>query len=396
VISERDAWAVMASVPGLGPTTFGWLLREHGSALRVLDLARTEAGRRAIRDGPADGEVDGHRRTRLRSALIDGLTAVAGDPEAIVAGIRADGLRVVTVEDEPYPGRLRALEEPPPVLFVRGSVEALAARHAVAIVGTRRPTEAGRRVAARLADAIARADAVVVSGLAVGIDGAAHAAAVSAGRPTVAVLGSGHRRLFPRAHGRLAEAIVAGGGAVVSELPPDVEATRGTFPRRNRVISGLAEATVVVEAAAGSGALITARWALEQGRGCFIVPGSIDAPASTGCNGFLRDYPGLARIVAGVPELLDDLGILEAEPAADRGQVSIAALAASLGATAGRVARALVEGVTTVDELADRTDLPVATVLGALTVLEIRGLVAGAYGRYRPVAALAAAAPGLP
>ncbi len=318
MITERDAWAVMASVPGLGPSTFGRLLREHGSALRVLDLARTEAGRRAIRDGTPSGDVDGVPVTRLRSSVVDGLTAAAGDPEPIIAVLRADGLQVVTIEDGTYPARLRALEEPPPVLFVLGSVEALAARHAVAIVGTRRPTEAGRRVAARIADAIARVGAVVVSGLAVGIDGAAHAAVVSAGQPTVAVLGSGHRRLFPRAHGRLAEAIVSGGGAVVSELPPDVEATRGTFPRRNRVISGLAEATVVVEAAVGSGALITARWALEQGRGCFVVPGPIDAPASTGCNGFLRDYPGLARIVAGVPELLDDLGILEEEPAAAR------------------------------------------------------------------------------
>ncbi len=396
MISERDAWAVMASVPGLGPGTFGRLLREHGSPLRVLELARSEAGRRVIRDAPPVAGADGRRAPRLRPALVDGLAAAAGDPEAVVGRLRAEGLGIVTLDDDGYPARLRALEEPPPVLFVRGSVETLVARHAVAVVGTRRPTEAGRRVAARIADAIARVDAVVVSGLAVGIDGAAHAAVVATGRPTVAVLGSGHRRLFPRAHRGLAEAIVAGGGAVVSELSPDVEATRGTFPRRNRVISGLAEATVVVEAAEGSGALITARWALEQGRGCFVVPGPIDAPASAGCNGFLREFPGLARIVTGIPELIDDLGVVEDGSPGGFGSVSMSALVATLGPTAGRVARALVEGATTVDDLATRTDLTVATVLGALTVLEMGGLVAGAYGRYRPTGTLAAGAPGLP
>ena len=207
----------------------------------------------------------------------------------------------MTIDDEAYPARLRAIAEPPPVLFVRGAPASLSTTRAVAVVGTRRPTEAGRRIAARIADAVARLGAVVVSGLAIGIDGAAHAAVVSAGLPTVAVLGSGHDRLFPKAHRRLAAAIVDAAGAIVSELPPDAGPTKGTFPRRNRLISGLAEATVVVEAAEGSGALITARWALEQGRGCFVVPGSIDAPKSAGCLAFLREFAGEARIVAGVP-----------------------------------------------------------------------------------------------
>ena len=158
-----------------------------------------------------------------------------------------------------------------------GDVRALGTAQAVAVVGTRRPTERGRLVAARIATALVGAGAAVVSGLAIGIDGAAHDAAVTAGGTTVAVIGGGHASIYPRAHAALAEAIVAGGGAVVSELAPDVASTRGTFPRRNRVISGLADATVVVEAPARSGALITASWALEQGRDCFLVPGPIDA-----------------------------------------------------------------------------------------------------------------------
>lgn len=421
MVSERDAWAVLASVDGLGPLTFGLLLREHGSALRVLDLATSEVGRRLIRDGRADTPVGGQSgvetgaRDRLPGRLVAALGIAAVEADGIVLRLERAGLTVLTIEDPAYPARLRALEEPPPVLFVRGSLDVLSATHAVAVVGTRRPTEAGRRIASRIADALARMGVCVVSGLAVGIDGAAHAAVVAADRPTVAVLGSGHDRLFPHAHVRLAQAIVGAGGAVVSELPPQARPTKGTFPRRNRVLSGLAEATVVVEAAARSGALITARWALEQGRECFLVPGSIDAPASAGCLAFLRQFPGQARLVAGVAELIDDLGFGD-EPdgpgatatalapgghAAGRLSPALTpvgrrALLATLGATEGVVAGLLADGVTTVDELAVAADLPVATILGVLTLLEIRGLVVGAYGRFRAAGQLAAVAPRLP
>ena len=391
MVTEREAWAVLASVHGLGQATFALLLREHGSAQRVVELATSEAGCRIVRDGPTGG------RRSLPQATVDGLAAAAADAAGVVARLRADGIAVLTIDDDAYPARLRTVEEPPHVLFVRGDPAALAAPHAIAIVGTRRPTEPGRRIAARIADAVARAGAVVVSGLAVGIDGAAHAAVVAAARPTVAVLGSGHDRLFPRAHVRLATAIVETGGAVVSELPPDASPSKGTFPRRNRLISGLADATVVVEAAARSGALITARWALEQGRGCFLVPGSIDAPASAGCLAFLRAFAGEARIVAGIAELVDDLGLVESTSAATMTTAagpSREAILAVLGGTEARVAAALADGATTADELAERTDLPIAAVLGTLTLLEMRELVISAYGRYRPAGALAAVAPG--
>lgn len=390
MIAERDAWAILASVPGLGPATFALLLSEHGNAGRVVELATSPAGRRLIRDGPR------RDRDRLPRQVVAALGSTAGEAEAILARLTADGLAFLIVDEPAYPARLRRLEEPPPVLFIRGDIPALSASRSVAVVGTRRPTEAGRRIAARIGDALARVGAVVVSGLAVGVDGAAHAAAVAAGLPTVAVLGSGHRRLFPKAHVRLSEAIVESGGAIVSELPPDASPTQGTFPRRNRLISGLADATVVVEAAAGSGALITAGWALEQGRACFLVPGSIDAPTSAGCLAFLREYPGEARIVAGVPELLEDLELVGPAPGDGRSgarAVSREALLAVLGRSEGQVAGALADGATTVDQLADRTGLAVSSVLGTLTLLEIRGLAVGAYGRYRPAGALAAVQP---
>jgi DNA processing protein len=249
-----------------------------------------------------------------------------------------------------------------------------------------------------------------VSGLAIGIDGAAHAAVVAEQAPTVAFIGGGHARLFPRAHDRLADAIVAAGGAVASEYAPRVEPSRGTFPQRNRLISGSADAVVVVEAGARSGALVTASWALEQGRECFVVPGPIDAPTSAGCNGFLRDWHDLARIVSGVPQLLDDLGLLAeaglpgvADPPVDEaGGILIRSTVRPPSARAmlsGRseaeqvVAEALIHGAVTVDELVAVTRLSLGEVLRALTRLEAIGLARASHGRYEPAGPLASAEP---
>ena len=179
--------------------------------------------------------------------------------------------------------------------------------------------------------------------------------------------------MYPRAHARLAREIVDAGGAVVSELAPDFEPTKGTFPRRNRVISGLADATVVVEAPARSGALVTASWALEQGRECFLVPGRVDDPASAGCLAFLREFRDGTRIVAGIPQLIEDLG-LAVRPDAPRATALAGATLTELGGTTGRVGEALVAGHVTVDELVAVTGFPVATVLASLTLLERRGL----------------------
>jgi DNA processing protein len=273
------------------------------------------------------------------------------------------------------------------VLFLRGDPSALDRPRSVAIVGTRRPTETGRATAGRIADGVAALGATIVSGLALGIDGAAHAAAVRAGTPTVAVIGGGHERLYPSAHRALARAIAAGGGTVLSEFPPDTQPTRGTFPRRNRIISGLADATVVVEAGARSGALTTAAWALEQGRALHIVPGRLDDPAVAGCLAFLREAGPEAHVVAGVPELLEDLGLLApGGPRLGRGD----ALLVTLGAVERAVAALVADGVASVDELALATGARSATVLGALTALELRGLVIEAFGRYRATGALAA------
>lgn len=391
--AERDAWAVLASVNGLGPVGLAALLRRYGTGREALADAVRAGGALRIAGTEREARLDGTPRFPISETTAAAIAEAAGVADRILARIAGAGLTVVTLEDAAYPRRLGAIEMPPHVLFVQGAVEGLDARHPIAVVGTRRPTLAGRGIASRIAAGLARAGATVVSGLAVGIDGAAHAATIETGGRTVAVIGSGHSVLFPRAHARLAERIVERGGAVISELPPDVGPTKGTFPRRNRVISGLTDATIVVEAPARSGALITASWALEQGRECFVVPGSIDAPASAGCLALLREYADAVRIVAGIPQLLDDLGLIDHRTLPASAPKGAASALVEIGGVAGRVGRELVAGRSTVDELVAVTGLTVATILGALTLLEGRGLAVSAYGRYRPAGRLAAGPP---
>lgn len=401
---QRDALAVLVSVTGLGPLTLARLVGALGSPAAILELARAPGAAARLIEASRASEGTGQAMPR---AVADGIVAARRRAGAIVREVERLGIRVVAPADADYPRRLLAIEVPPPALFVRGTLEPLARRHVIAVVGTRRPSPGGRRIASRIAASLARAGAVVVSGLAVGIDGAAHAAVVAEQAQTVAFIGGGHARLFPRAHDRLADAIVDTGGAVVSEYAPYAEPTKGTFPQRNRLISGAADAVIVVEAGARSGALVTASWALEQGRECFVVPGSIDAPTSAGCNGFLRDWPGLARIVSGIPQLLDDLGLLAeaglpstpspsgpaTRPRSSVAAPSVAAMLSNSSPADRSVAGALVRGAVTVDELVAVTRLSIGAVLGAMTRLEAIGLVRATHGRYEPAGPLAAVDP---
>jgi len=388
--AERDAWAVLAAIDGLGPVGFAALLARYGSALTILaEAARPGA---EVRLAGTEGiERDDRRWVRfpidqeLALAIVEG---VQRGP-TVLGRLRETGVAVVTLEEPTYPACLAHISFPPHVLFLTGAVEALSRPRAVAVVGTRRATMSGRTTAARIARALVTADATVISGLAYGIDGAAHEATLRAGGHTVAVIGGGHAWLGPRPHTRLADAILGAGGAVVSEYAPDVHPTQGTFPRRNRIISGLSSATVIVEAPARSGALITGSWALEQGRGCFVVPGPMDAPGSEGGLALLREFPNEVRVVAGIPQLIADLGFVgSAAPLASgaRAPSEVVARAAldDLGATERSVATQLLAGYRTVDEVVAMTDLTVATVLATLALLERRGLVAGRHGRYRP------------
>lgn len=386
--SEREAWAVLATVDGLGPAAFAVLLARYGTAAAILADAASPGGARRLADTPPIDAIRmrGQPWLPISDSVGDEIVRAGAAGDSIVQRIAQLGIQVVTLDDPSYPLRLRGIDLPPAVLFVHGDVASLGRPRACAVVGTRHPSSLGRVTATRIGEALVAASATVVSGLALGIDGAAHEAAVRGRGITVAVLGSGLGAVSPPAHRRLAEAIVASGGAVISELGPDVQPGPGTFPRRNRLISGLSDATVVVEAPARSGALLTAGWALDQGRSCFIVPGAIDQPTAAGCLSFLREFHGVARIVTGVPQLIADLGWVGEAPIGRA--VPVMAVVQALGTTQRRIADAVLAGHLTVDELVAIMDLPVAAVLAALTLLERQGLIVGAYGRYRPAGPL--------
>jgi DNA processing protein len=278
---------------------------------------------------------------------------------------------LTTPLDPDYPARLHDIEEPPPVLYGLGDRAVLHAEAPVAMVGTRRASSTGRDLCTRIATRLAEAGVVVVSGLAMGVDGVAHLAALDAGRPTIAVVGSGLDAPGPRVHRRLAQRIAAH-GAIVSELAPGVRASHGTFPRRNRIISGLAEATIVVEAPARSGALITARHALEQGRVLLVAPGRPLDRRVAGCLALLRESP--AKPLVGLDELLVDLGLdRRTRSSSEPVRLSLDGALALLAPAQRAVAAVLARGPCSADGLVRETGLEPGVVAASLTMLQLRG-----------------------
>jgi DNA processing protein len=257
-------------------------------------------------------------------------------------------------------------------LWVAGSLAGLAAP-TVAVVGTRAPSEDGRRFARRLGTELGAAGVCVISGLALGIDGAAHEGALAAGAPTIGVLGGGHERFFPPRNAELARRMIAGGGAVLSPYPPEHPAFPHQFLARNGVVAALADAVVVVEAAARSGALNTASWAADRGIPVLAVPGDVDRPKVAGCLALIRDGAVLAR---GAPDVLELLGIAAA-PVRTRG-------AAAGDALADRILTLLEAGPADADAVAALDAVLPASALARLGELVATGHVqAGPDGRYR-------------
>jgi DNA processing protein len=271
-----------------------------------------------------------------------------------------------------FPSLLRELHDPPSRLYVRGSV-ALLAQPAVAVVGARSCSSYGAQVSRTIGRELGAAGVVVVSGLARGVDAEAHRGALEAGGQTVAVLGCGIDRDYPRRHSELASRIVVD-GAIVSEYPPGTEPAPWRFPARNRIVAGLCLATVVVEARARSGALITADFALELGREVFAVPGEITAGLSAGTNELLRQ--GAAPLLA-VADVLEPLGL---EPRARK--------APSLTGLADHVLRLLADEPQEADRLTRASGRASGEVGAALVELELAGLIASADGVYRAVVAV--------
>jgi DNA processing protein len=359
---ERLAYMTLTQVPGMGPVKLNALLSAFptamGAYLAPFDVLGTLPGFSCA------------LATALKSTPMEVGRKIVEEAERLGAGI-------LIPEDSTYPELLRQIADPPPVLFTLGD-QALFSRPAVAIVGSRDHSNYGAVVCRSLASAAAGAGVVVVSGMARGLDAVAQTAALDAGGTTIGVLGNGLGVIYPAANRRLYER-VARDGLLVSEFPPGERPHVGSFPRRNRLISGLSRVTVVVEAAAGSGALITAEFALEQGREVMAVPGNISSAVSVGTNRLLRDgaTPLLEPndLLRHFSELPNSGLMLPAAPNVSR------PLPPKLSAEEQALAGLFETESLHPDELSTRLNRPVGEVLGLLCGLEIAGVIEQGPGR---------------
>ncbi len=290
-MEDAKAWLTLARAPSLHAGQLRELLAQGHSPLELL-------GRPS---GPCAAlDLGAGTRRALRHP----------DHDAIEADLRwlarGGARRLVTWGEAAYPPLLAQIPDPPLVLFVEGAVEALA-RPQLAIVGSRNPTALGRETATSFAADLARAGLVITSGLALGIDAAAHRGALQTGAATVAVVGRGLDAVYPREHAGLAAQILARGGVLTTDIPVGIGPLKPNFPRRNRILSGLTVGTLVVEAALQSGSLVTARLAAEQGREVFAIPGSIHNAVARGCHRLLRQG---ARLVETVEDIFDEIGAI--------------------------------------------------------------------------------------
>ncbi len=346
---DQKPWLALTLVPEIGPRTVRKLLWAFGTPEAVLAANRCELERVIPR--------------RLAARLM--APPQEGAIEAAVGWLDNEAHHLVTLADPDYPRLLLEIADPPPVLYVAGDRSLLSAV-AVAVVGSRTPTPQGLDNAEAFSRALSEAGVTVVSGLAEGIDAAAHRGALAGGAGTIAVVGTGADRVYPARHRALAEAILES-GALVSEFALGTRALPGNFPRRNRIISGLTRGCLVVEAAPQSGSLITARCALEQGREVFAIPGSIHSPLSKGCHALIKQG---AKLVESAGDVLEELGMIEA----------IGATAALSNSGEPAEVTGLLSHVgydpVDIDALCSRSGLPPEVVTAELLALELAGRVA--------------------
>ena len=339
------AWLRLTLIPGIGGETQRKLLAAFGLPEAVFAAGRLEV--RSVIGTKADLLFD----TDLGDAV-----------ERSLAWAEQPGHHLLTLGDAAYPKTLLEIADPPSLLYVRGQ-PALLQKSALAMVGSRNATPQGMQTAENFSRTLAAHHLAIVSGLALGIDAAAHRGALAAGGDTVAVIGTGADRLYPARNQELALAI-AERGAIVSEFPLGTPAIAANFPRRNRIISGLARGVLVVEAAPQSGSLITARLAAEQGREVFAIPGSIHSPVARGCHQLIKQG---AKLVETAADILEELGSLDPMPAPAPlpDAVPEPALLAALG-----------HDPCSLDELVERSGHSAEQLLGELLTLELSGRIA--------------------
>jgi DNA processing protein len=282
-------WLALYHAPGIGPARFHRLLEIF---LDPADILNADTGQ-LHQFGLPDSTIEALRKPDVQAIERD--LEWQGKP----------GNRIITCHDPDYPALLQEISDPPPLIYIHGNIEILQEPQ-LAMVGSRNPTATGRQTALDFARHLSAAGLVITSGLALGIDAAGHQGALDADSPTIAVMGTGLDRVYPARHRDLARQI-AEIGILVSEFPPGTPPRAENFPRRNRIISGLSLGTLVVEAAIRSGSLISARYALEQGREVFAIPGSIHNPLARGCHHLIRQG---AKLVETAQDIMDELGAL--------------------------------------------------------------------------------------
>ena len=348
---ELAAWLRLVLTPGVGNDSARKLLAAFGLPTELFDQAA--AGLAAV-----VGE-------RLARALQQPPESLDAEVDKATRWLEAENHHLLTLGDSAYPPALLQMSDPPLMLYVLGELGALDHPNKIAIVGSRNPTPQGQINARQFAHALGEAGLCVVSGLALGVDGEAHEGALAAHTATIAVVGTGLDRVYPKRHHDLAHRIAAQGGAIVSEYPLGTPPLPAHFPQRNRIIAGLCQGTLVVEAAVASGSLITARLASEMGREVFAIPGSIHAPQARGCHALIRQG---AKLVESAQDVLEDLRLDVAAPAAaSRDTQRVDDPTGLLGAM----------GFDPVglDALQARTGLDTATLQARLLELELQGLV---------------------
>ncbi|TVZ41709.1 DNA processing protein [Alteromonadaceae bacterium 2753L.S.0a.02] len=365
-------------LPGVGAGTFWKLMERSPSALSILNSSPED-----FADILSDEALDMLRAFQHQAENSPLFKLMQADLE----WVDNHNIELLDTDHEHYPELLREIKRPPPILYVAGDSSLLSFPQ-VAVVGSRNPTPSGRGSAFEFSRELASAGFAITSGLALGIDSAAHQGALAAHGKTIAVLGTGIDQVYPQRNKQIADQIVQSGGALVSEFPLGTGATPANFPQRNRIISGLSYGTLVVEAAVRSGSLITARYAIQQNRELFAIPGSIHNPLAKGCHQLIREG---AKLVEDAKDIVDELqGFLRLQweqlnldKVADEPQQS-EIVATEEEAT---ILEQLGYEATPIDVIAERTQLPVGDVMACLLTLELKGLVANVgtgYMRLKP------------
>jgi DNA processing protein len=351
--NEKIYWHAFNSIDGFGPQAFKKLLAGFAGLEEAWESTATDHFEQL---GLSKKQIDNFFQFRQKHS-----------PDALFEDLAKENIDVLTIKDEAYPPQLKEIASAPPVLYLRGDQNVLSNK-SIAIVGSRKFTEYGRRVTENITRDLVRAGLTIVSGLALGIDGIAHRAALDAGAVTSAVLGTGidDPTIYPREHFNLAKRIIENGGALITEQPPRTPSLKQNFPARNRIMSGLALGTLVIEAAECSGSLITANFALEQNREVFAVPGDIFSPQSTGSNLLIKKG---AKLVTSATDILEEFSLSHSQP---KLPLKIFEPKTDEEKTLWKI---LSNEPLHIDKISKLTKLDTATVASLLSALEIEGAV---------------------